>query len=255
MAQTVQQPDVLNNLLKNILVSLFDQAQEEFEDRTGRRIKPSRLQGMKMNVAGKIINIALHQLDKLGDPQEKFTRFAALSNEHLPTVLGVVGEDAVIKRLGKIPRDVLNPDIVRMLDDAGAHEIAKLLAKTLPEGQRPVAKDKETVIEKAPEAPVVVVKAPDPVPVVVPFTAQDLREKIPESRPDPIEHRDVRERNIREPANDTVGILRTQLKILEGLRDQFNQPIADLRQAILEAESRSPVRDTRRFAERHQRPH
>jgi len=250
MAQTVQQPDVLNNLLKNILVSLFDQAQAEFEDRTGRKIKPSRMQGMKMNVAGKIINIAVHQLDKLGDPQEKFTRFATLSNEHLPTVLGIVGEDAVVRRLGKIPKDVLNPDVVRILDEAGAHEIAKLLAKTLPEEHRPVAKDKVAAVEKAPEAPVVAAKTPDPVSVVVPFAVQDQREEIPESHPEPVErHVD------RKPANDTVGILRTQLKILEGLRDQFHQPIAELRQAIAEAESRPSFRDTRRFSERHQRPH
>jgi len=249
MASTVQKPEVLNDLLKNILLSMFNQAQEEFEDRTGRKIKPSRLDAMKIKIAGAAVNSAMHIFDKLGDPHDKFERFVGLTNQHLPTIVGIVGEEAVVKRLNKIPDDVLNRDVIKILDQAGAHEVAKLLAQTLPPEQRSVLEKPKApeaspppVVTATPEA--VVTTTVEPPAATMPFAdaAKPVREgesasAEPSFRP-----------QMRRPANDTATLLRGQLQTLISLRDSFDRPIAELREKILELELPSRPLESKRGA-------
>jgi len=252
MASTVHKPEILNELLKKILLSLFDQAQGEFEDRTGKKIQPSRLQSMKMNAAGRIVNFGIHQLDRLGDPHDKFEKFANLTNEYLPKIIEIVGEDAIVRRLNKIPKDVLNSEVVTLLDNAGAKEIARILAKTLPPDKGPL-KDVVPVSDKI-ESPAILV---EPVlseqgPVIADRFSQAV--SLPVSEP-VFKHSEGGQH----ASSDTVGVLRQQLRVLETLRAQFDKPIEELRESIRDMEediSPPPYQSDRlglRF-DRHYRP-
>lgn len=208
MANNVKNPDALNKLLKEILLNVFDQAHGEFEERTGRAVKMSRLQTMKYNGAAKLVAMAMKPLERFGNAEQKFERFVKITNEHLPAVVEMVGEDAIVTRLRRVPSHVLNAEAVKDLHDAGAHEIAALLGKVLPESARPV------VAVAAPVAAAVAVAAPVVVPAPVSVTPAD---------------------------GTSLEALRQQLSLMKTFEAQVRESIADLETAIA-AEERKGVK-------------
>lgn len=205
MAESVKNPEVLNNLLKHILLNMFDQAHGEFEERTGKKVQMTRLQSMKYNGATKLVGMGVKQLDRFGNPEQKFERFVKISNEHLPTLVNIVGEDAVVRRLQKLPKDVLNADIVRSLDEAGAHEIAELLGKAVPEW-------------KLPEPVAAPVAAPLP-------SSQEPSPAVAITTPP--------------AADDSLATLKTQLSLMKEFEAQVKESITALETAIAAEEKRS----------------
>jgi hypothetical protein len=224
MTQTVQNPDVLNKLLKDVLVALFDQAQGGFEDRTGRVIKMNRLQAMKFNAAGRLVTMGVRQLDRFGDPQKKFEKFAQLTNEHLPTILDIVGEDAIVARLHKIPDRVLNAEIVASLDDAGAHKVAELLGRAVPEWQsrRQIA---EAAAAAAAAAVAVTVVATAPV-EVAPVDAEPVAPMVEDAAPTVADAEKIIS------GDESLQTLKQQLALMQKFQRQVTTAIGTLESAI-----------------------
>jgi hypothetical protein len=153
--------------------------------------------------------MGMSRLDKL-KPEQQFERFSKLTNEHLPTVVGIVGEDVIVGRLQKVPKDVLNAEIVRSLDEAGAHELAELLGKAVPEWQKPVVAAPVEAVPAALPQPAAVAPVTDakPVPVIIIGEAGGL------------------------------VTLKQQLSLMKEFETQVKQSIADLETAIAVEETR-----------------
>lgn len=214
MANNVKNPDALNTLLKEILLNLFDQAKDDFETRTGRKVEMTRLQKLKYDGARKLVGMGMKHLDRFGSPEQKFERFVNLSNAHLGTVVDVAGEEAVIMRLRRLPDNILNAEMVRDLESAGAREIAGLLAKALPEDKRPVAAATVAAAVAAPVAATIAVsQAPKE---AVAATIADMPAGL---RP--------------------VDALRRQLSMMKEFEAQVRASIADLEEAIAAEEGKA----------------
>lgn len=247
MSATVKNPEVLNDLLQQILLGLLDQAQGEFEDRTGKTIKVTRLQKMKLDLAKKLVKMGLDQLNRFGDPHARFEMAVKLSNEHLPKVVEIVGEDAVIARLQKLPKDVRDREVVLALEQAGATEVADLLRKALPAAEAaatvrtiPAAQAAEPAGAAEPEAAAPVA---DTRQVSAPFSEA--------AAPEPVE--------VTAPVNDapamsedelarTLALLKGQLGAMERLQartattiDQLRTNIAAIEELGKPANDKAPV--------------
>lgn len=248
MSATVKNPEVLNDLLQQILLGLLDQAQGEFEDRTGKTIKVTRLQKMKLDLAKKLVKMGLDQLNRFGDPHARFEMVVKLSNEHLPKVVEIVGEDAVIARLQKLPKDVRDRDVVLALEQAGATEVADLLRKALP------AAEAAATVRTIPAAPA----AAEPVGAAEPEAAAPVADTRQVSAPfseaaapEPVE--------VTAPVNDapamsedelarTLAVLKGQLGAMERLQartattiDQLRTNIAAIEELGKPANDKAPV--------------
>lgn len=235
MANAVKNPDMLNDLLKEILLALFNQAQGHFEDRTGRVVKMSRLQSMKLNAASRLVNMGVHQLDRFGDPQARFDRFAKLSNDHLPSVVDAVGEEAIVQRLRKMPPHVLNRDVVGALHDAGAHEIAELLGKAVPQWEsRRAPKAAAPVVEEKPAAEEFAAVATPEV------KAEEAKAEDPPAAPAPEKVEEKVAEAVKPAATGDAAQLRQHLKALESMQAQLTQRIAEVR-GMAEAAERAPA--------------
>lgn len=207
MATTVQDPQALNNILVEIVTALLNGAEDEFQDRTGRSVDVSRVQKMKVHAANRLAGLAMKGLNRVEDPQERLQKLADLTNRYLPGIVEVVGEDAVRARLDKLPQRLRNQDVVKLFQDAGAVELARLLgggavaAAAVPVAAVPVA-----AAATPPKA-----ATPKASPPVTPHTE-------PESGGAP----------------DHLALLKSQLAMLEAMRLQIDEAIPRLLHAIEE---------------------
>lgn len=147
MTVNTQQQEQLGKLMEQAFLALFDHAEDKAENHTGRSLSTSKLDQIKLKLASKAVNLVMGHLDRYGGSEQKLQKFLGLSNEHLPTLVHVLDEDIVLKKLDRIPDHLLTPELFTALENAGGHELAKLLRKTLPpELQQSVAKAESPLV-------------------------------------------------------------------------------------------------------------
>ncbi|GEM_PF-3354115 len=233
-------PEALNKLLETIIVALLDEAHERAEGRTGKKIEIGALQKAKLNLTKRLVTMGLKQMRRFGDPQARFDKMVELSNEHLPKLVDIFGEEEIVSRLKKIPRDALNAQIVDALEDAGAIEIATLLNKALPEGEAAVletAQPKAAIVAPAVAAGAAAIvedhsaRSAGPVAEARALSREFSAEAgasaqviPPSARPPGIE--------LPGQPSGALPVLKDQLAAWMELRDQADSNIAQLRAAI-----------------------
>jgi len=227
---TVKNPEALNKLLEEILVTLFDQAQGEFQNRTGKTVKLGPLERTKVKLAHSAVRSAVKLLGRFGDPAERFEKIVTLTNEHLPTALNIIGEEPVLVRLEKMPKNKRDKEVVDALETAGATEIANLLRKAWPELQKAAP----AVAVAAPVAAAAVVAAtpaaattPTPAApaVAAPFAAAAKPGKAAEAAPSS-------KGGLRDKLTEAIGTLKGRLGELEALHAQTGNMIEQVRSEI-----------------------
>lgn len=238
MTNAAHDPKALNDLITEIVMSLLDQADAEFQDRTGRKVDIGKVQKLKLHAAGKIANLAMKQVQRGGDPQERLRKMADLTNRYLPGVVEVVGEDAVRTRLAKLPPHLRDQDVVGLLEGAGALELARLLGPEKPAAPPPKA---ATAPAAAPTAPTGAAPSGLPPGTRVLSSAGGASQPLV-TAPPRTEHE--------AHAPSRIALLQQQLAMLEAMQHQIGEAIPKLRRALEEevaAASRHPKMDRSRY--------